>query len=145
MPKILIDTDAYIDFLKTGRFNDVISGLYTFRTPDIHFSSVVAEELLQGAKDGTGRRQAEALYRPFQKTNRFVSPDTMDWLLTGHVLSKIREKNPGDRNRLSLLVNDTLIAMTARHVGAIVYTSNRKDFELIAQVQPFHFQIIREK
>jgi predicted nucleic acid-binding protein len=40
------------------------------------------------------------------------------------------------------LLNDALIAFTARSIGAAVVTRNEKDFNLIREVRPFHLEIV---
>src|SRR4030095_3364035 len=97
MPKILIDTDLYVSFIRTGRFDETIRGLYTFRVSDIFFSSVVIGELLHGALDLKGKKWVETLYKPFEKVGRLVTPQHGDWVDTGNLLSKIT-KAPKDLN-----------------------------------------------
>ncbi len=142
MPKILIDTDLYISFIRTGRFEETIRGLYTFRVRDIFFSSVVAGELLHGALDKKGIKSVETLYRPFEKVGRLVTPHHGDWLETGRLLSKIRNARKDLHTKTPRLMNDGLIAMSARRIGAMVYTSNANDFELMAKYRDFQFEIV---
>ncbi len=142
MPKILIDTNLYIGFLRSGRFEDRLRALYTFRRGEIHFSSVVIEELLQGALDAEGEKNVEILYKPFEKANRILTPIHQDWVEAGKILSQIRRKRKELRSKTASLLNDTLIAMSARRAGAVVYTNNQKDFEMIAQRRSFLFEVV---
>lgn len=133
MSKILIDTSLYVDLIRTGRHHELLKALYTFRTPDIFFSSVVIEELLQGTLDARGRNYVEILYTPFEKASRIVTPMHEDWKETGRILSKIKQRS---------LLNDCLIALSARRIGAILYCANVRDFELIASVRSFQYQAV---
>lgn len=142
MSKILVDTAIYIDFLQTGRFHEGLKALYTFRTPDIYFSSIVAEELLQGSLDAEGLQHVEDLYKPFERVGRVAAPTDPDWKEAGKVIARIRREKKGFRTKTGLLLNDTLLATTARRIGAVVYTSNRRDFKLISEFLPFRFQVL---
>jgi len=42
----------------------------------------------------------------------------------------------------SSLVNDVLIALSARSVGATVVTSNAKDFTAIREIRPFKLTVV---
>ena len=50
MAKHLIDSDVYLDFLRSGKFHTEIARLYVGYTPNLYFSSVIVEELLAGVK-----------------------------------------------------------------------------------------------
>lgn len=142
MPKILIDTDIYIHFLRRGHFKESIKALYTFRTRDIHFSSVVIKELLQRVLDAKGRSSVEILYKPFEKAERIVTPTHTDWVQTGNLLSQMRKKRKELTAKISRLTHDTLIALCAKRIGAVLYTCNQKDFQLLSEMLPFQYQPI---
>ena len=55
--KYIIDTDLYIELLRTGQYHDIIAEIYTYETPNIYFSSVVAQELLSGVVSEDGRKK----------------------------------------------------------------------------------------
>jgi predicted nucleic acid-binding protein len=50
MAKHLIDTDLYIDLIQSGTTLPLIRELYEKEAPGIYFSSIVAQELLAGAR-----------------------------------------------------------------------------------------------
>ena len=62
MAKHLIDTDLYIDLIQSGTTLPIIRELYDKDAPGIYFSSIVAQELLAGARSPAGRRCAETLF-----------------------------------------------------------------------------------
>jgi predicted nucleic acid-binding protein len=140
MAKHLIDSDVYIDFLRSGKFHAEISRIYAEYTPSLYFSSVVIEELLAGAASSIERKNVEVLYQPFEQTGRIVTPTHTNWKATGDLLAQIFRKQPSSRSQLPHLVADCLIAMSARAIGATVYTRNRKDFELIQRSR--HFRLV---
>ena len=47
---------------------------YIRNIPRTHFSSVVIQELIAGAPTFRHRRQAAALYEPFERAGRIVTP-----------------------------------------------------------------------
>lgn len=141
MAKYLIDSDIYIDFLQSRQFHAQISRIYTEHTPGIYFSSVVIEELLAGAVSATERRNVEILYVPFERAKRIITPTHMTWKETGALLAQIFSERPVYRSKLPHLVADCLIALSARAIGAAVYTRNREDFELIQQFRRFALMV----
>jgi predicted nucleic acid-binding protein len=44
--------------------------------------------------------------------------------------------------RRAALVNDVLIALTARSIGATLYTADRGDFEAIRRVRDFALEVV---
>ena len=139
MTKYIVDSDLYIELLRTGQYNDIIAEIYTRETPNIYFSSVVAQELLSGVIKEIGRKNVESLVTPFEKTGRIVTPGYAVWKETGNILSKLRAERPELKSKLSQMINDTLIAMSAKSIGATVVTLNSSGFEAIKSVRNFSY------
>jgi len=139
LTKYIIDTDLYIELLRTGKYHDIIAEIYTYETPNIYFSSVVAQELLSGVVSDDGRKNVEAVFHPFEKVGRIVTPGHKVWKEAGEILSELRRKKPNLKTKLSQMINDTLIAMSARAIGATVITLNSSDFETIQSVKDFSY------
>ena len=76
MAKHLIDTDLYIDLIQSGGTASVIRELYEKDAPGVYFSSIVAQELLAGARTPAGKRHVEMLLAPFERARRIVTPVT---------------------------------------------------------------------
>jgi len=74
--KHLIDTDLYIDLIQSGTTLPFIRELYDKEAPGIYFSSIVAQELLAGARSPASRKRVSALFQPFEKVGRIVTPIT---------------------------------------------------------------------
>lgn len=142
MAKHLIDTDLYIDLIHSGVTLPLIHELYDKDAPGIYFSSVVVQELLAGARTAAGRSRVEILYRPFERVGRIVTPNHNHWRDAGRVLAEVLHDRPDLKNKLPALVNDCLLALSARSVGATVYTRNRDDFALLKSIRPFSLVVV---
>lgn len=142
MAKHLIDTDLYIDLIQSGTTFSLIREIYDKDAPGIYFSSIVVQELLAGARSAAGRRRVEILFRPFEKVGRIVTPSHNQWKMAGGILAKVLEDRPDLKSKLPALVNDCLLALSARSLGATLYTRNRDDFVLLRSVRPFSLVVI---
>jgi predicted nucleic acid-binding protein len=140
--KHLIDTDLYIDLIQSGITLPLIREIYDKDTPGIYFSSVVAQELLAGARSPAARRRVEILYRPFERVGRVVTPSHRQWKDAGGILAKVLDERRDLKSKLPALVNDCLLALSARSLGATLYTRNRDDFILLQSVRSFSLVVI---
>jgi predicted nucleic acid-binding protein len=140
--KHLIDTDLYIDLIQSGVTLPLIRELYYNDAPGIYFSSIVAQELLAGANSSAGRRRVETLYRPFEKVGRVITPNHSQWKDAGGILAKILHDRTNLKSKLPALVNDCLLALGARSLGATLYTRNRDDFLLLQSIRSFSLVVI---
>jgi len=141
--KHVVDTDLYVDLIRGGPSLSILRELYMKEAPGMYFSSVVMQELLAGATSAAGRRHVRTLIAPFERSGRIVTPSHSDWEQTGDVLARILRSQPELRNKLPRLVNDALIASSARSIGATVYTRNREDFVLLQRTRRFSLVIVR--
>jgi predicted nucleic acid-binding protein len=140
--KHIIDTDLYIDLIQSGKTLPIIRELYEKETSGIYFSSVVAQELLAGARSPLGRRHVRTLLNPFEKAGRIVTPSHRQWREAGNILARVLELRPDLKSKLSALVNDCLLALSARSVGATLYTRNRDDFVLLQKIRAFSLVVV---
>ena len=143
--KYIIDSDLYIELIRTGQYHDIIAEIYSRGTPNIYFSSVVAHELLSGVINETGRKSVEAVLMPFEKIGRIVTPGYTVWKEAGYILSKLRSEKPHLKSKLPQMINDALIAMSARSIGATVVTLNSSDFEAIKAVRNFLYVTVQQE
>ena len=95
MAKHLIDTDLYIDLIQSGTTLPLIREIYDKDTPGIYFSSVVAQELLAGARTPAGKRRVETLFRPFERGGRVVTPGHNHWKDAGGILATVSARQTG--------------------------------------------------
>jgi len=143
MAKHLIDTDLYIDLIQSGTTLPLIRELYDKDAPGIYFSSIVAQELLAGALSPAGKRRVETLLRPFEKTGRVITPSHNQWKDAGAILARALYVRTDLKLKLPSLVNDCLLALSARFIGATLYTRNRDDFVLLQNIRAFSLVVIR--
>ncbi len=121
---LILDTSIFITELRTGRFRLKMSSLRGL----LRTSSVTLAELWRGAAKPAERDFLRAL----GKNHPILTPTEKNWLDSGRMLQEIRSDRGFAPEKLRDLHFDVLIALTARSHGARLITSNRSDFELIA-------------
>lgn len=102
----------------------------------IRLSPIVSSELLRGTR-GRARRSVEHLIR------RLIPLEPPSWrrcwLEAGRLLPKIFPDH--EEIGISRLQNDCLLALTSRHTGALLLTSDAH-FQTIAREIPFRLRMI---
>jgi predicted nucleic acid-binding protein len=78
-----------------------------------------------------------------ERTGRIVSPAFDDWIDASEVVTAIEERDRGWRSKLPALLNDVLIALAARRIGATLVTYNGDDFRLIRRRRGFSLRVLR--
>ncbi|MBI2988292.1 MAG: type II toxin-antitoxin system VapC family toxin [Deltaproteobacteria bacterium] len=142
--KILYDTSFYIEVLRSKSFAESFRSRYEADIPMTFFSSVVVQELLAGATDRLKRAVVEALYRPFVNSRRIATPTHSVWEEAGRVLGVMRGQRKDQVDRLAgSFVNDLLVALSARAMGARVVTLNSDDFTPIRKYLSFGLEILK--
>jgi len=130
---IIFDTSVFIDHLRTERHADRISAVSGL----IRNSAVVLSELLRGAT----KADEHAFIKNLARNHPIMTPTEKNWIESGEILGKLyRDKGFGPE-KLRDLHFDVLIALSARHFGATVITSNRGDFELIKKYREFALEV----
>lgn len=124
----LLDTAVYIDLWERGRHPELIYDLRSRFV--IRYSSVVLSELRRGARTPAARRVVQELFRIASAP---WVPTEADWWDAGALIQKLGDAHGWDDGKRRDFQNDALIALTARHHGATVVTSNRRDFELLSK------------
>ena len=113
-----IDTDLYIDLIQSRTTLPFIREICANEAPGIHFSSIVSQELLAGARSPAGRKRVETLFRPFERVGRVVTPNHNHWKDAGGMLAEVLHDRPDLKDKLPALVNDCLLALSAWSLGA---------------------------
>lgn len=139
--KVVFDTSVYIQAIQSGP-TTLAYPLLISALPRTYLSAVVVQELYSGAIDATGERLVETFVLRSEKTGRMLSPTYEGWKQTGKVLARIGRREPAQRSRLPKLVRDLLLALSAKQVGATLYTFNRADFTLISRYTQFALQVL---
>jgi predicted nucleic acid-binding protein len=100
-------------------------------------SAVVLQELVAGDTDASAIKELERLRHEYREANKLLVPNEEDWWHVGVVLNALqrgrRSKKTGKIPRISIaerirIVNDVLIARTAKRAGVMVVTDNINDF-----------------
>jgi len=133
---------VYLDALKSAtgatRFERQFLPL-VFQT---YLSSVVVEELYAGALDDRAVRLVGRQVGALERVGRLVTPLFEDWKKAGKLVALITRREPGRKPKVQQMLNDILLALSARRMGADLYTLNRDDFKLIRRYQPFSLKLL---
>ncbi len=133
--KVVLDSSVYIPFINEGVMHPVLE--VEQMIPLFYMSVVVVEELYAGALDKNSLKLIDRLFNTFKNTDRLIVPDAADWQKTGKVVSKLGQKYGFEKQFLSRITHDILIALSARRIGAFVVTHNTKDFLRIKEFMDF--------
>jgi len=136
LKRVLLDTNIYIDWLNQGAREALLLG------PDLvrHLCAIVVLELRVGARTRSARLAVDRLVAAYQKTGRLLAPPPAAFDRAGSVLRRL--KLAGREIRSASLVNDVLLATTARLAGATVVTANARDFEAIRAIEAFSLETV---
>jgi predicted nucleic acid-binding protein len=138
MRRVVIDTNLYIDWLNAGRHEGVL-----FERDAVKFlSAVVMLELYAGAFSPRDRRVVRGVVAAFERADRILVPSGAVYEDAGHVLRGLQRLRGYQVATSSSVVNDVLIALSARSIGASVVTSNARDFAAIREVRPFKLTVV---
>ncbi|HEV8712306.1 MAG TPA: PIN domain-containing protein [Candidatus Binatia bacterium] len=138
MERVVFDTDLYIDWLQEGLREELILERTFLR----HMSTVVLLELRAGAFTPAAIRVVENLYATFSRARRLLAPTPATFWQAGAILATLQRRLGYDLKKRTRLVNDCLIALSSRQVGATVFTRNARDFEAIRRVAPFKLIVV---
>ena len=140
---LLLDTTVYIDTLQ-GRTPAAVDDLLRYR--NIFHSAVCLAELthafgrLDPANPATKRTLA-AIAGTIDSDiprHRLFEPDVDTWGKAGMLAGKALRlgRIPLGHGQERKLLNDSLIYLQARRVGAAILTRNQRDFDLLEQLVP---------
>lgn len=138
MRRLVIDTNLYIDWLNAGQHEALLFQRDTTK----YLSAVVILELYAGAFSPRERRILRSVVTAFERANRVLVPSGAIYEDAGHVLRTLQASRGYRLANTPSLVNDVLIALSARSIGATVLTSNTRDFEAIRGIRPFKLGIV---
>lgn len=107
-----------------------------------HLSSVVVEELYTGALDAQAVRLVESYVGALERAGRVIAPTFQDWKEAGRLIARAISKETGRKSKIQQILNDVLLALCARRIGADLFTFNREDFQLIQRYRPFSLKVL---
>jgi len=130
--KVILDTNIFVDYLRQQLHADWVFGSVG---GSIRFlSSVVLMELRLGADTLPRKRAVDRIKAAFPD-NRIIAPESELYDRAGKVFRLLYADGKGFNDRLAPM-NDILIALTARGIGATVITRNINEFRRIATHLP---------
>ena len=140
--KYLLDTNVYLGAVRSEEKRANFRRTFYPLLPATYLSAIVAYELAVNAYDRRTRTLLLEFIRPMQRPGRVVTPAFDDWIMASEVVTAIGEKEKSWRSKLPALLNDILIALSARRIGAILLTYNRDDFRLIRHYADFSLRVL---
>lgn len=140
--KVLLDSNVYITALRSQAERARFRATFFPLLPATVLSAVVAYELSVSAADVRTRDLLAEFITPMERAGRVVTPQFSDWQAAADIVSAIARKDGAWKSKLPVLLNDVLIALGARRVGAQVVTYNGKDFRLIKRHTDFALRVI---
>ncbi len=99
-------------------------------------------ELSAGAFSVRDRRLVREVTSAFAKVGRILAPTVSIYEDAGEVLRRLQESQGYTMASAYGLVNNVLIALSARSVGAVVITQNERDFEAIQAIRSFKLAVV---
>jgi predicted nucleic acid-binding protein len=142
VPRYVVDTNLYIRATRGDASSQALETFFLGFTPEVYLHSVVALEVLAGATNSDLEERTQARFiRPFERRDRVVTPSHGAWQRAAACLAQlVRERKvSSDHGIKRSLVNDCLIAASARDYGFVLVTDNGRDFELINGILPIEF------
>lgn len=143
--KVLLDTNVYITALKSKEERERFRTTFFPLLPATVLSAVVAYELSVSAADTRTRDLLADFVAPMERVGRVITPTFEDWQAAVNIVSLIGHKGGAWKSKLPKLLNDVLIALGARRVGAEVITYNAVDFRLIRRHLEFSLRTLAPK
>lgn len=107
-----------------------------------HLSSVVVEELYAGALDARAIGLVESYVGALERAGRVIAPAFQDWKEAGRLIARATRKETSRKSKVQQMLNDILLALCARRIGADLFTFNREDFQLIHRYRPFSLKVL---
>ncbi len=119
-----LDTNVFVDALRQPLDLDRLKAFLNWALPSTVLSSIVAAELMAGARTDKARRVLDEVFlHAFERRGRVVAPSTAAWRRTGAIIAR-----SGAAGLSASRQNDALLAVQARERGWLVVTRDR-DFE----------------
>jgi predicted nucleic acid-binding protein len=139
---ILLDTDVYLFAIRSEAGAAFFENRFIPLVFQTYVSGVVVEELYAGALDIQAVRLVERYVGALERAGRVIAPSFQDWKEAGKLIARITRKEPALKSKTQQILNDILVSLCARRIGADLYTFNRNDFELIRRHKSFLLKLL---
>jgi predicted nucleic acid-binding protein len=140
--KVLLDSNVYITALRSQAERARFRSSFFPLLPATVLSAVVAHELSVSAANVRTRDLLAEFIAPMERAGRVVTPSFVDWQAAAGIVSAIGRRDGAWKSKLPQLLNDVLIALSARRAGAQVITYNGRDFRLIRRHTEFGLRVL---
>ena len=140
--KVVLDTNVYVSACRSRVSRAHFRTTFFPLLPVTFLAAVVGYELRVNAADRPTQRLVQEFVGPMERSGRCIAPTFADWIEAAAIVSAIGERDRGWRSKVPALLNDILIALCARRIGATVLTYNGKDFGLIRRHKEFALQVL---
>jgi predicted nucleic acid-binding protein len=138
--RYVFDTNVYIQCMLNREFALRHTESYSSYLPATFFSSVVAQELLVGCTNDFAARRVQTFLEPFERVGRIINPAYEDWKQAAWIVMRIGVRRKDLRSKKIALINDAMIALSCRRIGATLVTLNIQDFEILRGLTSFRFK-----
>ena len=138
MLKKLIDTNIFIDrFSNPDLHKDIFlsEGL-------VYLSSIVLMEVRAGAHIKETIQAYNDLSNYFRRLDRIIVPSVKDFEKAGEIIARLQSIKGYNIKKSASITNDCLLATSARSMGAILYTQNKRDFKAIKDIFDFEVSFV---
>jgi predicted nucleic acid-binding protein len=129
--KLILDTNIYISWIREGKYPEIMLDVRTQKYLACH----VLMELWAGARTKQAAKIIEKLQKPYQKADRIVELSGQHYIKAGQLIAALPE-NISDKRKNAGFINDIHIALSAASIGAMLFTENKADFEIIGKFLP---------
>lgn len=140
--KVMLDTNVYVSACRSEEARARFRTSFFPLLPVTFLAAVVAYELWVNAAGRPTQRLVQEFIGPMESKGRCVSPTFADWIEAAAIVTAIVESDRGWRSKLPALLNDILIALCARRIGATLFTYNAQDFRLIRRHKDFALRVL---
>jgi predicted nucleic acid-binding protein len=136
--KLVVDTNVYIEAIRDAGARATLADWQRRVAPSLYQHSVVAAELLAGARTAAVYAAwHERWVAPAERVRRVIMPTAGSWLRAARLVVRLTERKlrpPGVAP--AGFFNDCLLAATAVEHGFTLVTHNTRDFALLGRVEP---------
>ena len=140
---ILLDTDVYLFAIRSEDGAAFFENRFIPLVFQTYVSGIVVEELYAWALDSQAVRLVERYVGALERAGRVVAPSFQDWKEAGKLIARVTRKEPALKSKTQQILNDILVSLCARRIGADLSTFNRDDFELIRRHKSFSLKLLK--
>jgi predicted nucleic acid-binding protein len=139
--KYALDTNCYIDASRNSTDLAALQDFAARAAPGLYVSSVVASELLAGARSVKDRKVLEdRVLGPFLRHGRVLTPSAAAWDALARTMAYLREREGLQLAKVSrAFAFDVLLAYSCKEHGVVLVTANQRDMVRIRRAFAFDY------